>query len=80
MGRKLKGRAVGIQPKPKQVADETAIRELAHAFADAVNRRGSRRVRVALGRRRRMGDRRSASFDRRGSTNILGALNGHLRC
>jgi SnoaL-like domain len=33
------GRAVGIRPQPDQVADEMAIRGLAHAFADAVNRR-----------------------------------------
>jgi hypothetical protein len=32
-------RAVGIRPQPDQVADEMAIRGLAHAFADAVNRR-----------------------------------------
>ena len=32
-------RAVGIRPRPDQVADELAIRALAHAFADAVNRR-----------------------------------------
>ncbi len=32
-------RAIGIQPQPDQVADEMAIRGLAHAFADAVNRR-----------------------------------------
>jgi ketosteroid isomerase-like protein len=31
-------RAVGIRPRPEQVADELAIRGLAHAFADAVNR------------------------------------------
>jgi ketosteroid isomerase-like protein len=32
-------RAVGIRPRPDQVADEVAIRALAHAFADAVNRK-----------------------------------------
>ena len=32
-------RAVGIRPRPEQVADELAIRALAHAFADAVNRK-----------------------------------------
>jgi len=32
-------RAVGIRPQPDQVADEVAIRGLAHAFADAVNRK-----------------------------------------
>jgi ketosteroid isomerase-like protein len=31
-------RAVGIRPRPEQVADEVAIRGLAYAFADAVNR------------------------------------------
>jgi ketosteroid isomerase-like protein len=30
---------IGIRPQPDQVADEMAIRGLAHAFADAVNRR-----------------------------------------
>ena len=30
---------VGIRPQPEQVADEMAIRGLAYAFADAVNRR-----------------------------------------
>src|ERR1700690_4140344 len=33
------GREVGIRPQPDQVADEMAIRGLAHAFADAVNQR-----------------------------------------
>jgi ketosteroid isomerase-like protein len=33
------GREVGIRPQPDQVADEMAIRGLAHAFADAINRR-----------------------------------------
>ena len=32
-------RVVGIRPRPDQVADELAIRALAHAFADAVNRK-----------------------------------------
>jgi hypothetical protein len=32
-------RAIGIRAKPDQVADELAIRALAYAFADAVNRR-----------------------------------------
>ena len=30
---------MGIRPRPDQAADELAIRALAHAFADAVNRR-----------------------------------------
>ena len=30
---------MGIRPRPDQVADEVAIRALAHAFADAVNRK-----------------------------------------
>jgi uncharacterized protein (TIGR02246 family) len=32
-------RTIGIRPRPDQVADELAIRALAYAFADAVNRR-----------------------------------------
>jgi ketosteroid isomerase-like protein len=32
-------RAIGIRPRPDQVADELAIRALAYAFTDAVNRR-----------------------------------------
>jgi len=32
-------RAIGIRARPDQVADELAIRALAYAFADAVNRR-----------------------------------------
>ena len=32
-------RTIGIQVRPDQVADELAIRALAYAFADAVNRR-----------------------------------------
>ena len=32
-------RALGIRPQPEQVADEMAIRNLAYAFADCVNRR-----------------------------------------
>ena len=80
MARKLKGGAVGIQPKPKQVADETASENSLTRLLMPSTDAGPAAFRVALGRRRRMGDRRSASFDRRGSTNILGALSGHLRC
>ena len=32
-------RAIGIRPRPDQVADELAIRALSYAFTDAVNRR-----------------------------------------
>jgi ketosteroid isomerase-like protein len=32
-------RTIGIHTRPDQVADELAIRALAYAFADAVNRR-----------------------------------------
>ena len=32
-------RTIGIRPRPDQVADELAIRALAYAFTDAVNRR-----------------------------------------
>ena len=32
-------RTIGIRARPDQVADELAIRALAYAFADAVNRR-----------------------------------------
>jgi len=32
-------RTIGIRPRPDQIADELAIRALAYAFTDAVNRR-----------------------------------------
>jgi ketosteroid isomerase-like protein len=32
-------RTIGIRPRPEQIADELAIRALAYAFTDAVNRR-----------------------------------------